>query len=98
MQETLFDDLAGKLGIDRLAFRKLNALRDGQETVFGQTLHGVGIAACLEVLEGPWTDALERAERANAGAGVSGMGLASRPAGMAAGIRRLPIRRPFGSG
>ncbi|QFT94840.1 Aldehyde oxidoreductase [Roseovarius sp. THAF9] len=79
MQETLFDDLAGKLGIDRLAFRKLNALRDGQETVFGQTLHGVGIAACLEVLEGPWTDALERAERANAGGGSvrHGVGIAS---------------------
>ncbi|WP_306110908.1 MULTISPECIES: molybdopterin-dependent oxidoreductase [Roseovarius] len=79
MQETLFDDLAGKLGMDRLAFRKLNALRDGQATVFGQTLHGVGIAACLEALEGRWTDALERAEWANAGGGSvrHGVGIAS---------------------
>ena len=29
MQETLYDELADKLGIDRLAFRLKNALRDG---------------------------------------------------------------------
>ena len=46
MQETLYDELAGKLGMDRLAFRLKNALRDGGETVTGQRLEqGVGIAA-----------------------------------------------------
>ena len=79
MQETLFDDLAAKLGMDRLEFRKLNALRDGQATACGQTLNGVGIEACLEALEGPWADALKRAEAANATGGTvrHGVGIAS---------------------
>ena len=79
LQETIFDDLAGQLGMDRLAFRRLNALQDGQDTVCGQTLHGVGIAACLEVLKDPWTAALARAEAANAKGGIlrHGVGVAS---------------------
>ena len=45
MQETLYDELAEKLGMDRLAFRLKNALRDGDQTVTGQRLEsGVGIA------------------------------------------------------
>ena len=51
MQETLYDELAQKLGIDRLEFRLKNALRDGCDTATGQVLEsGVGIAACLEAL------------------------------------------------
>ena len=38
MQETLYDELAEKLGMDRLAFRLQNALRNGNETVTGQRL------------------------------------------------------------
>ena len=46
-QETLYDELAGKLGMDRLAFRLKNAIRDGDTTVTGQKLaSGVGIASC----------------------------------------------------
>jgi CO/xanthine dehydrogenase Mo-binding subunit len=66
MQETLYDELAGKLGMDRLAFRQKNALRDGCQTVTGQRLEsGVGIAACLDALEPHWQRALGDAETFN---------------------------------
>ncbi|APH72536.1 molybdopterin-dependent oxidoreductase [Aquibium oceanicum] len=81
MQETLYDELATKLGMDRLAFRLKNALRDGMPTVSGHVMaSGVGIAACLEALEGPWERACAEAERFNAGSnGVArrGVGIAS---------------------
>ncbi|TIV57708.1 MAG: 2Fe-2S iron-sulfur cluster binding domain-containing protein, partial [Mesorhizobium sp.] len=55
MQETLYDELAGKLGMDRLDFRLKNCLRDGCETVTGQRLEsGVGIGECLEQLQPHW--------------------------------------------
>ncbi|WP_111733292.1 molybdopterin-dependent oxidoreductase [Roseovarius amoyensis] len=79
LQETLYDELADKAGIDRLEFRRLNALRDGQATVCGQVLQGVGISACLDALQGPWRAALERAEARNARGGCirHGVGVAS---------------------
>lgn len=50
-QESLFDALADKLGMDALEFRLLNALENGQPTVCGQVFaQGVGIKACLEAL------------------------------------------------
>lgn len=70
MQETLYDELAGKLGMDRLDFRLKNCLRNGSETVTGQLLEsGVGIAECLESLQPHWVratadaDAFNRASR-----------------------------------
>ncbi|KRB34171.1 aldehyde oxidase [Mesorhizobium sp. Root695] len=58
MQETLYDELAGKLGMDRLDFRLKNCLRNGSETVTGQLLDsGVGIAECLESLRPYWARA-----------------------------------------
>ena len=79
MQETLFDMLAEQAGMDRLAFRRLNALQDGQSTPCGQVLQGVGISACLDALETPWADALQRAEAANSAGGSlrHGVGIAS---------------------
>ena len=79
LQEALYDDLALKAGLDRLAFRRLNALQDGQSTVCGQVLHGVGIAACLDALKAPWEEALANAETANAQGGRfrHGVGVAS---------------------
>ena len=66
MQETLYDELAGKLGIDRLEFRLRNALRDGDTTVTGQRLtSGVGILACLEALKPRWSEALRDADAHN---------------------------------
>jgi len=66
MQETLYDELAEKLGMDRLAFRLTNALRDGDSTCTGQKLESVGIVACLDALQPHWTRALADAETFNA--------------------------------
>ncbi len=66
LQETLFDDLALAAGIDRLGFRRLNALRDGDATVCGQVLQGVGIGACLQALQAPWDRALADTSAFNA--------------------------------
>ncbi|WP_146585755.1 molybdopterin-dependent oxidoreductase [Puniceibacterium confluentis] len=60
-QETAFDVLADRLGMDPLEFRLKNALRDGQPTVCGQVFEqGVGIHACLEALK-PAYQAAKRA-------------------------------------
>ncbi|MEO1192825.1 MAG: molybdopterin cofactor-binding domain-containing protein [Pseudomonadota bacterium] len=80
LQEQLYDELAEACGMDRLAFRRLNALRDGDATVTGQVLEaGVGIADCLEALQGPWDEALAAADAANVEGGPwrRGVGLAS---------------------
>ena len=80
MQEALYDELAMKLGIDRLEFRLRNALRDGDSTVTGQHLaSGVGIEACLEALKPHWDRAQADARAANARDGQSrrGIGIAS---------------------
>lgn len=80
MQETLYDALAARLGIDRLDLRSRNALRNGCETVTGHRLEsGVGIAECLEALEPHWRRALAEADRFNAGNSRTkrGVGIAS---------------------
>ncbi|MER8397956.1 molybdopterin-dependent oxidoreductase [Mesorhizobium sp. M1348] len=80
MQETLYDELADKLGMDRLDFRLKNCLRNGSETVTGQRLEsGVGIADCLEALRSHWQCALRDAEAFNAGSSIKkrGVGIAS---------------------
>ncbi|MER9868339.1 molybdopterin-dependent oxidoreductase [Mesorhizobium sp. M0136] len=80
MQETFYDELADKLGMDRLDFRLKNCLRNGSETVTGQRLEsGVGIADCLEALRSHWQRAVRDAEAFNAGSGIKkrGVGIAS---------------------
>jgi len=79
LQETLFDALAEAAGHDRLAFRRLNALGDGDRTCCGQELQGVGIAECLDSLKPHWQRALDEAEAANAAGGRlrRGVGVAS---------------------
>jgi len=81
-QEQLYDQLAEKLGIDKLEFRILNSLDNESATVTGQILGaGVGIRACLEGLRPRWNRAHEEAARFNAakdssirhGVGVAGM-------------------------
>jgi aldehyde oxidoreductase len=81
-QEQLYDDLADRVGIDRLEFRILNALDDGAPTVTGQVLgEGVGIRACFEALRPRWqavrreAAAFNRAELGpmRRGVGVAGM-------------------------
>jgi aldehyde oxidoreductase len=57
-QEQLYDDLADRVGMDRLEFRILNALEDHTPTVTGQVMGaGVGIRACLEALRPRWHSA-----------------------------------------
>ncbi|MDO9639150.1 MAG: molybdopterin-dependent oxidoreductase [Pseudotabrizicola sp.] len=57
-QETLFDQLAEQAGLDRLEFRILNALRDGDATATGQVLQATGIRACLTALRPHWQRAM----------------------------------------
>ena len=56
-QELLYDELAQKCGMDRLAFRKLNALSDGDMTTCGQVLQAVGLRECLDALAPHWARA-----------------------------------------
>ena len=81
-QEQLYDDLADRVGMDRLEFRILNALDDDSPTVTGQVLgEGVGIRACFEALRSRWDAARREASAFNnlsvgplrRGVGVAGM-------------------------
>jgi aldehyde oxidoreductase len=79
-QEVAYEDLALALGMDRLAFRRLNALQDGQATVCGQVLSGVGIGACLDALKDRWDAAQAEVAAFNAGGSTArkrGIGVAS---------------------
>ncbi len=72
-QETLFDQLADKVGMDRLEFRHRNALDNGVPTVTGQIFEkGVGIKACLDALRPYWVEALSAAETFNSKAENNG--------------------------
>ncbi len=81
VQETLLDDVALNLDIDRLEIRHRNAIRAGQQTATGQVLnHSCGLAQCLEELRDDWTAMLDRCQNHNAmnqryrrGAGVGCM-------------------------
>lgn len=71
-QETLYDRLADKVGIDRLEFRLRNALRDGDPSATSQVLRAVGIHDCLSALKPHWTRALaEAAAQKGRGVGVA---------------------------
>jgi CO/xanthine dehydrogenase Mo-binding subunit/aerobic-type carbon monoxide dehydrogenase small subunit (CoxS/CutS family) len=57
--EAMMDELADKIGMDRLAFRRLNALKAGDATATGQVLaHSAGMPACLDALKPDWEKAL----------------------------------------
>jgi CO/xanthine dehydrogenase Mo-binding subunit/aerobic-type carbon monoxide dehydrogenase small subunit (CoxS/CutS family) len=80
--EQLYDDLADRVGMDRLEFRILNALDNHSPTVTGQVLgEGVGIRACFEALRPKWQTARAQTVEFNAkangplrrGVGVAGM-------------------------
>ena len=82
-QEALFDELADALGLDRLEFRRRNALGVGQATVTGQVFtQGVGISACLDALQPEWharraaTAEFNAAQAASGGALRRGVGVA----------------------
>ncbi len=79
-QEQLFDVLAKDLGMDRLEFRRLNCLENGDATVTGQVFDsGMGIAECFDALKPEWDRALTEAAQFSAensvkkrGVGVAG--------------------------
>ena len=65
--EALMDELADRIGADRLDFRRRNALRAGDRTATGQRLeHSAGLVACLDALEPHWKAALAAASHHNA--------------------------------
>src|SRR2546428_1155688 len=81
-QEQLYDELADRVGMDRLEFRIMNALDDHTPTVTGQVLgEGVGMRACFEALRPRWAAARIEAKEFNAkspgtlrrGVGIAGM-------------------------
>lgn len=74
-QETLYDRLAEKAGLDRLEFRLINALRDGQVSATGQVMEATGIAECLTALRPHWQRAL--ADATQQGHLQRGVGVAS---------------------
>lgn len=79
--EAMMDDLADQLGIDRLAFRRLNALKAGDATATGQVLqHSAGLPQCLDALKPHWEEALaacaahnQNSGRKRRGAGIGCM-------------------------
>jgi aldehyde oxidoreductase len=79
--ETLMDDLAERLGIDRWQIRRLNAIGRGDMTPSGQILQfSAGLPECLNALKPAWETALAEAARHNAtntrhkrGAGIACM-------------------------
>jgi len=65
--ETLMDDLAERLGVDRWAIRRINALGHGDATPSGQVLtHSAGLPRCLDALKSDWDEGLARVARHNA--------------------------------
>jgi CO/xanthine dehydrogenase Mo-binding subunit/aerobic-type carbon monoxide dehydrogenase small subunit (CoxS/CutS family) len=71
--EALMDELADKLGMDRLEFRRLNALKAGDTTATGQLLeHSAGLGQCLEQVRPHWLRLRAEAEAFNAKARKNG--------------------------
>ena len=53
--EAMMDELADRLGIDRLEMRRRNALKVGDRTATGQLLeHSAGLLECLDALQPRW--------------------------------------------
>ncbi|MDA1116679.1 MAG: molybdopterin-dependent oxidoreductase [Proteobacteria bacterium] len=71
--EALMDELADKLDMDRLEFRRLNALRAGDTTATGQRLeHSAGLGQCLDRLKPHWRRLRAETKAFNAGAKKGG--------------------------
>ena len=68
--EALLDEVAVRLGIDRLEIRLRNAMRAGSATATGQVLTAsAGLVPCLEAVRPAWHEAVEDARSRNASAG-----------------------------
>ena len=77
--EALMDDLADRLGIDRLEFRHRNAIRAGDTTATRPALEAsAGLAQCLDALRPHWRaapSAMRRLQRASGGPRRRGVGI-----------------------
>ena len=74
--EAMMDELADTLGIDRLEFRRRNALRIGDTTATGQTLsHSAGLAQCLDALRPHWRKEHDEIAKFNAAGGPKRRGV-----------------------
>ncbi len=74
--ECLLDDLAEQIGLDRLEFRRRNAIAAGQETACSHLLEAsAGLGECLDELRPHWETALAEADRLNAGGGKTRRGV-----------------------
>ena len=79
--ESLVDDLAEQLGLDRWEIRRRNAIGRGDATPSGQVLHAsAGLPQCLDALKPDWDAMLARVtahnatnERHRLGAGIACM-------------------------
>jgi aldehyde oxidoreductase len=71
--ETLLDDLAAQLGLDRWHIRRVNAIGNGDTTPSGQRLdHSAGLPRCLDALQADWQAALHRVAAFNASRDAGG--------------------------
>lgn len=78
--ETVLDEAADRLGLDRLQVRQINALKNGLPTVTGQIFEkGVGILECFAALKAPYEKAKRAAAQWNANSADKkrGVGLAA---------------------
>jgi aldehyde oxidoreductase len=95
--EALLDELAEKVGMDKLDFRLKNAICAGQATATGQVLNAsVGIAECLETLKPAWNAGKEKTAAFNKDAASKGSHLRHGigVAGMWYGIGNTVIANP----
>ncbi|MGL4288926.1 MAG: xanthine dehydrogenase family protein molybdopterin-binding subunit, partial [Phreatobacter sp.] len=77
--ETLIDDLAEQLGLDRWAIRRVNAIDHGDRTPTGQVLHAsAGLPQCLDAVKTEYDEMVTAAEAENAKGGrfARGVGVA----------------------
>lgn len=77
--ETLIDDLAERLNIDRWAIRRINAIDHGDATPTGQILHAsAGLPQCLDAVKADYDAMVAAADAHNAGDGriARGVGVA----------------------
>ena len=73
--EAMMDELADQIGMDRLSFRRLNALKGGDATATGQVLaHSAGLPQCLDALKPHWDEALTACAAYNKAAGAKRRG------------------------
>jgi CO/xanthine dehydrogenase Mo-binding subunit len=89
--ESQMDVLAGKVGMDPLEFRRINAMKPGSQTATGQQLtHSVGILKTLNAVQPAYAEAVSWKEAGRPGHIKRGIGLGS----MWYGIGNMAAKNP----